>query len=131
MGGRIRRRLRHLSPVPYGHAGPDRIDQLRRHDGNCLQHEPRLRDLEPNGRDWLRHDGFESRHLRPKQDHAGTELEEGCGTSAQCLTDTQDPIGSTSFGDMTGTVYSMNLGYEIWSQTGGTGYAMMAPDLVA
>ena len=54
------------------------------------------------------------------------ELEEGCGTSAQCLTDTQDPIGSTSFGDMTGTVYSMNLGYEIWSQTGGTGYAMMA-----
>jgi hypothetical protein len=54
------------------------------------------------------------------------ELEEGCGASAQCLTDTQDPIGSASFGDMTGTVYSMNLGYEIWSQTGGTGYAMMA-----
>ena len=54
------------------------------------------------------------------------ELEEGCGTSAQCLTDTQDPIGSTGFGDMTGTIYSMNLGYEIWSQTGATGYAMMA-----
>ena len=54
------------------------------------------------------------------------ELEEGCSTAAGCLTDTQDPIGSTSFSDMTGTVYSMNLGYEIWSQTGGTGYAMMA-----
>jgi hypothetical protein len=53
-------------------------------------------------------------------------FEEGCSTSAECLTDTQDPIGSTGFGDMTGTIYTMNLGYEIWSQTGGTGYAMMA-----
>jgi hypothetical protein len=54
------------------------------------------------------------------------ELEEGCSTAAECLTDMQDPIGSTRFGDMTGTIYSMNLGYEIWSQKGGTGYAMMA-----